>query len=119
MDNESRELLEGLGFTGKDNYLTAPIAEDDLENTINYLKPHHFTPAFGYYRGVFIAAPLEGSENQFWYVTSNIRGNFRGYRCRTITHDYDTSNIFASGKTCLEAVTKWVHNYTNRIYNRS
>lgn len=119
MDNQSITLLKTAGFkrdTEVSTYFWRELESDDRDMAIRHLLPNHFAPLYDY-RGVFIAHMYEGQgDKEFWYATSHIRGTYRGYRCQR-EDTCDTANIFASGKTCLIAITDWLINYNNRSYN--
>ena len=122
MDTDSVKLLTDAGFqchsfTETGMFFWKEAEEGDKEIAIINLLPDHFVP--NSWRSVYIACMYEGTAGEFWYATSNIRGTFRGYRCRNIQTDFDTSNIFASGKTCFSAVSKWLDNYKNSRYNEA
>jgi hypothetical protein len=121
MDKESVVLLQTAGFhqdTEMSNYFWRELEPDDRDMAIRHVLPNHFTPSYNF-RGVFIAHMYENDkEREFWYATSNIRGTYRGYRCHNEYGDFDTANIFTSGKTCLDTVTMWLENYIKRRYNQ-
>ena len=74
---------------------------------------NHFKPSF---RSVYIAdCDWQGG---FVYITSNIYGIMKLYRCKT-EFETEIGNIFTSGKTRSEAIKKFVYNFTNKIYNKS
>lgn len=104
-DPDTEKLLTSLFFT-------IPISPDDLKNTLARLAPNHFTPRG--YRSVAVFTS---------YVTSNIRGTFRGYKCRNEYSDYDTSNIFAytsnGNDTPVENVRLFLEMYKNLQYNQA
>lgn len=100
-------------FVGQDDILAywRDLEDWDRENVINHLKPNHFTPTMK--RMAFIGNG---------YVTSDIRGTLRGYRCRNSYERHDAGNIFAhSGNTgnIILAVQNFVIAYKNKEYNRS
>ena len=68
----------------------------------------HFVPK---YRSVFFGTAKDG-----YYITSNIHGKMRNYRCRT-EYDTEIGNIFGHGKTIDEALRSFSHNFINKIYN--
>ena len=120
MDNESKELLESAGFnlehfTDTSMYFTKELEIQDKQYAIEHLLPNHFTP--NKWRSVFVAQMYPNNAGEFWYVTSVVGGTYRGYRCRNRSTDFTTANIFASGKTCLSAVTAWLRNYKDSRYN--
>jgi len=86
------------------------IHPNDIHRAINALAPHHFQASST--RGAYVAHMYaDDPEKSFWYITSNLRGDYRGYKCRNVTQDFDTANIFGSGKTFLDAATAFVENY--------
>ena len=75
---------------------------------------HHFEPKFRY---VYVSSKCNsGTDLPFFYITSNIAGKMRRYRC---WYWYETSiaNIFASGTTLEEAIKKFNRNFSHKIYN--
>jgi hypothetical protein len=109
----SRQMLAQVGFEFDERILAAMMAGrlwGKTEAEPYNVGKNHFTPRF---RSVFIGECANGS----FYVTSHIHGEWRGYRCRH-KEDVSIANIFASGKTELEAVEKFIHNFTNKIYNK-
>jgi hypothetical protein len=118
--------LEKIGFT-LDNasqvtgiiFFTRPIESDDLENVLNHispnpLKPNHFKPDG--YRYAFFGQDVNGHI----YVTSNLSGTYRGYRCKN-TCSMTFGNVFSYGSftDILSATKQFVKDYTNRNYNRT
>ena len=85
----------------------------DMANVKAHLAPAHFEPRYGY-RSVFITPYMEG-----FYATSHIRGEYRGYKCRNVSGDYDAGNIFATGKTWEEVTRNFLAAYAELKYNRS
>jgi hypothetical protein len=112
------KLMAEIGFfretyVGQDDILAywRDVEDWDRENVINHLKPHHFVSTMQ--RMAFVANG---------YVTSNIRGTFRGYRCRNSYDGYDAGNIFAHSNNTgdiILAVQNFVIAYKNKKYNRS
>ena len=116
MNKESVRLLEKLGFEKVGgSFFTAPLSEEDNKNILDNLKPDHFTP--NGHRSIFFGHMYPNTEKEFWYATSDVRGTFRGYRCRNEYDGYDTGNIFASAKTLLKCTEKFIKNYTDLKYN--
>lgn len=77
---------------------------------------NHFKPS---YRYIFISSRMyPNTAKDFIYITSGITGSMRLYRHKT-WFDTEIGNIFASGKTLTEAIEKFEHNFTNKIYNQS
>ena len=81
----------------------------------------HFVPKF---RQVHVSGAMRHGRNAdgsrhpvFWYVTSDIYGTMRSYRCRH-TYEAKVGNIFASASTKREAVLKWIERYRRLEYNR-
>jgi len=110
-------LIEELGFIkiGK-SFFDAPVGEEDNKNIIEHLKPNHFSPHG--HRTIFFAHMYPDTPKEFWYATSDVRGTYRGYRCRREDYSHDAGNIFASAKTCLECAEKFKNNYLTLKYNR-
>ena len=112
------KMLEDIGFIKYDeSFFVADIGADDLKNILERLSPNHFSPNGN--RSLFVAHMYPNTEKEFWYATSDVRGTYRGYRCRNETNSYDTGNIFASGKTCLECVERFIDKYITLSYNIS
>ena len=117
MDIKSIDLIEKLGFKKiSESFFTADIGEADRENILNSMKPNHFTPDG--YRSLFFAHMYPDTEKEFWYATSDVRGTYRGYRCRTEDNSCDAGNIFANAKNCIECAEKFKENYLSLEYNR-
>ena len=77
---------------------------------------NHFIPKF---RTIYVSSEMyPGTDKSFFYVTSSIHGKMRLYRHKD-WFETDVANIFASGKTLREAVSKFKHNLTHLIYNIS
>ena len=116
--SEAIRLLSSIGFELHDEngifFFIRPLESDDLENVVNHLNPGHFTPSYGY-RSCFIGEVHNGH----YYVTSNIRGKYRGYRCRRVQDYFDAGNMFASSDTLIEAVQNFVRVYLAREYNHA
>lgn len=74
---------------------------------------NHFKP---YFRCVFVA--IRHSTPSV-YVTSNIVGDYRGYRCRTWCGQHSLANIFGHGATLADAIGNFVKNYESNTYNRT
>jgi len=55
-------------------------------------------------------------DKEFWYITSHIKFKARKYRGRT-SYEAEILNIFGSGKTLEDAMTRFEHNFRNKIYN--
>ena len=98
---------------GKNLHFTTPIREDDVKAVQAYLKPDHFTPQYQY-RSVHLMSHWQGG----WYCTSDIRGVYRGYKCRRSWEDHDTGNIFAHHANPLECARLWLEAYRKLDYNR-
>ena len=123
MNKTEIEKMETIGFflTDTSSYLdsdslwlsTKEVNSNDRCRAIGQLYPNHFSPTFN--RGAFVAHMYEGTDKDFWYITSNLRGNYRGYRCRTTISDFDTCNVLGSGKSLEQAVDKFVEEYKNQI----
>jgi hypothetical protein len=82
-NHDTPEIDEIMGGTSQ-VFFTIPLSSDDLAKTMQRMGKNHFQPLG--YRNVSIFAG---------YVTSDIRGTFRGYKCRNSYDSHDTSNIFA------------------------
>lgn len=65
--------------------------------------PHHYNPKFRMV-SVMPYSPHGGSV----YVTSDLTGIFRGYRCRRVEEGVRMANVSAYAETADEAVRKWV-----------
>jgi hypothetical protein len=77
---------------------------------------NHFKPL---YRFIFVSSNMYPDTNKdFIYITSNITGQMRLYRCRN-WFETEIGNIFASGKTLKEAVDKFEYKFKNKIYNKN
>lgn len=77
---------------------------------------NHFTPI---YRSIFVSSEMyKGTNNSFFYITSDIIGIYRGYKCRN-SYEMAIGNIFSSDKTLQGAISKFEYNLKNKIYNRS
>lgn len=76
---------------------------------------NHFEPRSRY---VHVSGPMQ-AHGTFYYVTSSIRGRWRGYRKHTWVEDTEVGNIFASGPTQHAAVKQFIANYKARTYNRT
>lgn len=75
---------------------------------------NEFIPSF---RAIFVSGEMyPGTDKSFFYITSHIHGKMRLYRHRD-WNEADVANIFASGKTLGEAIEKFTHNFSNKIYN--
>jgi len=112
------KMLEDIGFIKQgESFFVADIGTDDLKNILERISPNHFSPNGN--RSLFLGHMYPNTEKEFWYATSNIQGTYRGYRCRNTYNSYDTGNIFASGKTCLECVERFIDNYITLSYNIS
>jgi len=112
------KMLEDIGFIKQgESFFVADIGTDDLKNILERISPNHFSPNGN--RSLFLAHMYLNRKDEFWYATSNIRGTYRGYRCRNTYDSYDTGNIFASGKTCLECVESFIDRYITLSYNIS
>ena len=117
MTREAIKIIRELGFEKiGTSFFTAGIGEEDNKKILEQLKPNHFTPNGN--RSIFFGHmyPNTGVD-AFWYATSDVRGTYRGYRCRTEYTSYDVGNIFASAKTCLECAEKFKNNYLTLEYN--
>ena len=103
--SESNREIFGYDFS---LFFTIPLSQDDLNKTMKRIGKNHFTPRG--YRSVSIFSR---------YATSDIRGTFRGYRCRNETQDYDVSNIFAyvKGDNIVEHTKAFLEAYNNLDYN--
>lgn len=88
-----------------------PLSTEDREKTVLNMGKNHFSPSG--YRSVAIFAS---------YVTSDIRGTFRGYRCKNSYDGYDTSNIFAythnGNDNPVENTKLFLEKYSRLEYNR-
>ena len=98
--------LENLGFKMDSNtYGTIGAEPYDVGK-------NHFTPK---YRSVYVSGRMSAGGG-FYYVTSSIQGTMRRYRCRT-SYECEIVNIFASGKTQSEAITRFTENFKAKTYN--
>jgi hypothetical protein len=68
----------------------------------------HFTPR---HRDVYIGRVKTG-----WYITSDIKGKMRGYRCRRV-FDTNIGNIIGIGSTLKEALEQFEANFKSKTYN--
>ena len=109
---EANKLLIEAGFdcnTQPDSPSIWGTVRFESFNHEKHIGKHHFTPD---HRDVFVGEAVGG-----WYVTSNIIGKFRGYRCRTVDHHHKILNIFGHGKTPVEAVQMFLTNFKSKRYN--
>lgn len=98
---------------GESIHFTTPLREDDLAAVIAHLAPDHFAPQYDY-RSVHLMKHWQGG----WYCTSNIRGRYRGHRCRNVSGDWNAGNIFTHHINPLECARLWIEAYHNLKYNR-
>jgi len=70
---------------------------------------NHFKP---YFRDVFIGECVDG-----FYVTSNIVGDYREYRCHKTYPNTNVANIHGHGKTETDAVENFLVNFNSKNYN--
>ena len=66
-------------------------------------RPHHYNPKFR-----MVSVMPYSPHGGYVYVTSDLIGTFRGYRCRRTEKDMHMANVSAYAKTVDEAVIKWV-----------
>ena len=116
--NKAKSTLKRAGWNcdaGKENHIfaTIPLSDRDMANVKAHLAPDHFESQYGY-RSVFITPHMGG-----FYATSHIRGEYRGYKCRSVSRDYDAGNIFATGKTWEEVTRNFLAAYAELKYNRN
>lgn len=108
------KFVRRIGFEVSDKehpfFATGPIRNSDMDCIKKLMGKNHFIP--NGYRGVFLGEAVDG-----FYVTSHIRGTYRGYRCRNETPDHDTANIFGHGKTQKEALENFIQNYNKNSFN--
>jgi hypothetical protein len=69
---------------------------------------NHFSP---YFRDVFIGETRTG-----FYVSSNIVGKMRRYRCRR-WDGAKVGNIFGGGITLDAAIKEFIENFVSKTYN--
>lgn len=75
----------------------------------------HFIPK---HRTIYISGNMyPGTKKDFIYITSDLMGKMRLYWHRD-WFETGIGNIFASGKTLEEAMTKFEYKYKNKIYNK-
>ena len=85
----------------------------DIKRVVDHLYPHHFHATSN--RGVFAAHMYDDDATKdFWYVTSNLSGEYRQYRGRNF-YNAKFGNIFGSGKTLAQAVDVFLKNYKEWI----
>lgn len=109
-----KQTLEKLGFKmhvyeGVESPQFATIAAESYS-----VGKNHFTPRS---RHVYVSTAMYPTTiKNFYYITSNISGMYRGYRCKN-SYETEIGNIYASGKTVKEALELFVYNFTHKIYN--
>jgi len=86
---------------------------EDVSRCISSVLPAHFTATSK--RGAYVGHMYPSTTKSFWYITSNIVGDFRGYKCRTVYHNHQVGNVFGSGTTLEDAVKKFVIAYTEWV----
>ncbi|NTU85550.1 MAG: hypothetical protein HGA45_40385, partial [Chloroflexales bacterium] len=92
------------------------LREEDRKNAVVSFGKDHFTPNF---RSLFITKMYsDNPEKSFYYATSHIVGDFRGYRRRT-TETAHALNIFASAKTLDDCLKEFVEKYSELNYNQT
>lgn len=100
--------LEALGFVFDLNKTGSDYATRAPERVVNTGKDT-FKPA---YRDIYLGLmPMSG-----FYLTSSIKGRYRGFRCRN-WNDASFHNVFAHGKTEDEVVDKWIEYYKAGKFN--
>lgn len=102
---QAKKELMKIGFTFSSLSLGRRLPEPYSNN---FIKNNCWTPKF---RDVFISHRLN---NTFYYITSDLYGS---YLKNGQEYDNHFANIFTSGKTLKEAVTKFIFNMENKIYN--
>lgn len=111
------QLLEQAGFKmesfdGSRKILFGTIAPEPYD-----VGKNHFEPRI---RTVFVSSQMKVQGREpFFYVTSNIVGRWRGYRCKTWNENAEVGNIFGSGPTREEAIRRFIVNFKAKTYNRS
>jgi hypothetical protein len=101
---QAKAVLKKLGFKFLPRTNWASMEAEPYDVGKDHFKPR--------YRDVYVGDCCNG-----FYVTSHIKGRMRGYRCRR-EYDTDVGNIFAGGKTLEIAITQFIHNFQNKIYNQ-
>ncbi len=106
VDQQDIQPLLDLGFK--------PVELSQLENVCNGwhgtlapepfdASPHHYNPKFR-----MVSVMPYSQHGGSVYVTSDLIGTFRGYRCRRVEEGAHRANVSAHAKTAEEAVHKWV-----------
>ena len=122
MDETLKQKLEAVGFYDEKSndmaehewLLTKAINPEDLSHVKKIVGKNHFEPRG--YRYLFIGTTRMAQGGNGYYATSNINGDYRGYKCR-YSYDRDIANIFASGYTLEECVNNFIDKYNRLEYN--
>jgi hypothetical protein len=101
---QAKAALKKLGFKFLPKHKWGSMEAEPYDVGKDHFKPR--------YRDVYIGECVNG-----YYITSHIKGMMRRYRCRR-EFDTDVGNIFGGGETLEVAITQFVHNFKNKIYNR-
>lgn len=104
--SEIHKIMGGISSL----HFTIGLTVKEREAINNRMGKNHFEPMG--WRGVSVFKN---------YTTSHVRGSYRAYRGRRVTHDYDTANIFAySGNGNDNPVMNtllWLEKYSKLEYN--
>jgi hypothetical protein len=106
---EARNLLVEAGFSDSMVQSDSPSIWGTIAPEPHSVGKNHFKALL---REVYVAEAVGG-----WYVTSNIIGWMRFYRCRTVDYHHRILNIFGHGKTPVEAVQMFLTNFKAKRYN--
>lgn len=109
------DLLQQVGFK--------MTHDKEFGSSFGTIKPetynvgkNHFKPD---YRFVYVSSAMyPNTSKNFYYVTSNIVGQYREYRHQE-WFENELGNIFASGKTRNQAILEFVNKFKTLSYNLS
>jgi len=111
MNKKLIEALKAYGFkqdeTGESLFFTCLLQLEDKRNVIKSMLPDHFKPSYDY-RSLFLANVTGVLEA--WDIMQ--------HRIYEDSYEYDSGNIFASGKTLTECVKNFLDVYRKLEYNR-